>query len=159
MKMLRLTFICLLIGACTAYPLQEDDLWSAFQNRCLSPFLESNDFVTEGLQPVPPETVIPEEDSSSPLLVRAKAYQSRLGGWKMFLISKDDARLCMILSQRDHSRSLQAAADWAANAVENDGFMYDHHFGDEIKKGSITISFGDHIRGWKTAFLVDGDKQ
>lgn len=158
MKSFRLTSICLLLGACTTQQFQGDDLWSAFQKRCLAPFLENSDFLTDGLQSVPRETVFPEEDFSSPLLVKAKAFQSRLGGWKMFLVSRDDARLCAIFSQRDHSNSLQAAAEWAANAVENDGFMYDHHFGDEIKKDSITISFGDHIRGWKTAFLVEGDQ-
>jgi hypothetical protein len=75
----------------------------------------------------------------------------------MFLDSKDDARICIILSQRDHPDPLQAAAAWAANAGENDGFEYDHHFSDEIRKTGITVSFGDHIRGWKTAFLVAGD--
>lgn len=75
----------------------------------------------------------------------------------MFLDSKDDSRICVILSQRNHSHSLQAAAEWAANAVENDGFMYDHHFSDEIRKDSIIISFGD-FRDWKTTFWVEGDQ-
>ena len=150
------TIICILLGACAQHPPQEEDMWPIFQNRCLTPFFEERAFATEGLQPVSPSLINSEKSFTFPPSSDVRVFRSGPRGWKLLTVSQGSERLCAILSQRDHPSALQVATEWAAVAVENSGFTYDHHFGDHIKNGSADIMFGNKVQGWKTIFLVEG---
>ena len=158
MRLFRSVPVLFVLGACSnSFSYHGGDIWSNFQERCLSPILENRPFVTQNLKPISPASVFPEDEIGSPFLSTVGAFSSLSGDWKMLSGSDGGSRLCIVVSQSEHATARRLAESWAAKAVADGGFAYDHHIGSEIHKRHgndwLSISF-DGAVGWKTGFIT-----